>query len=761
MQRRDFIKISALTGATAALDGCGNPEHQLIRFVPEEDWVPGIAEWRRSVCALCPAGCGLLVRVMQGDAEVIRGGKRGVIQMGLAKKLEGNPNHPINQGKLCPRGQAGLQVTYHPDRLKNPMRRSGPRGSGEFHEVSWDDAIQELGSRLAGLISNPESSALAFLTKPWRGQRRELIERFAGAFGASPLTYEPLDENVLRRANALSFGRAQLPTLELARANYVLSFGADFLGAWNSPVAQAIGYGAMRQGRPGTRAKFVMIESRMSQTGANADEWLPARPGTEGALALGLAHVILNEKLKSQETAGRAGLLIAGWPQGLPDYAPERTEKITGVAAATVTRLGRELASHEPAVALIGGAPLAHSNGLFNALAVNALNALLGSVGKPGGVFFTPYPTPVATKSASAKPAKKESPANLGALIRQIQRDAGSPKVLLLDEANPVFAAPGSLGVREALAKIPFIASFGAFVDETSALADLILPDHSPLESWVDDVPESGAVTAVASLASPALRPLHNTRATPDVLLEVAHRLGGAASAALPWKTFDEMLKSAFLGLRHEKGSISSTDPEDFWKQVQEQGGWWASESKTSGTDVEPPQAQPPRAFVEPQFAGEEKDFPFYFLPFASPMFYDGSLAHLPWMQETPDPLSTAMWSAWVEINPKTAKRLNIQDGDLLEVASEHGKLRAPALIYPGIAPEVVAMPVGQGHENFTRYASQRGANPFSILAPAKEPETGSLAWADTRVKITRVGEGKLTLFAGGMSRFPAAQERR
>src|SRR6516225_6971981 len=169
MERRNFLKISAVAGATAALEGCGNPDHQLIRFVPEEDLIPGLATWKPSICTLCPAGCGLLVRVMQGEAEVIRNGRRGLLKMGLAKKLEGNPAHPINQGKLCPRGQAGLQVTYHPDRVKNPLKRSGPRGSGQFQEISWSEAIGELVAQLVALRSSGTTQQLAFLTKPLRG----------------------------------------------------------------------------------------------------------------------------------------------------------------------------------------------------------------------------------------------------------------------------------------------------------------------------------------------------------------------------------------------------------------------------------------------------------------------------------------------------------------------------------------------------------------------------------------------------------------
>ena len=155
--------------------------------------------------------------------------------------------------------------------------------------------------------------------------------------------------------------------------------------------------------------------------------------------------------------------------------------------------------------------------------------------------------------------------------------------------------------------------------------------------------------------------------------------------------------------------------------------------------------------------------FLFYFLPYASQAFRDGSLAHLPWLQEMPDVLTSAMWSSWVEINPKTAARLKIATGDIVEVASQHGTIRTPAIVSPGIAPDVLAMPMGQGHENFGRYASGRGANPFAILAPIAEPETGSLAWAATRVKITRIGksDGQLILFAGGMSHFPVEVEPR
>jgi len=331
MDRRDFIKASAATGAMATLASCGNPENQLIRFIPEEPLFPGIATWKPSICSLCSAGCGLLVRVMDGEAQVVRNGQTGLLKMALAKKLEGNPDHPISRGKICARGQAAIQVTYHPDRIRQPLRRSGARGSGEFQEISWDEAMSEALSKLNGIASAEDRKTLGFLTRPLDGQREVLVSQFLEQFGAAPATtYEVFGESVLREANKRSFGYAQLPTFDLARARYVLSFGADFLGTWNSPVAHSVAYGEMRQGRPGVRAKFVQLEPRMSQTGANADEWVPIKPGTEGILALGLAHVILKSKLRTPSAAGKAGELIDGWSAGLSNHSPEASATLVG-----------------------------------------------------------------------------------------------------------------------------------------------------------------------------------------------------------------------------------------------------------------------------------------------------------------------------------------------------------------------------------------------------------------------------------------------
>ena len=228
---------------------------------------------------------------------------------------------------------------------------------------------------------------------------------------------------------------------------------------------------------------------------------------------------------------------------------------------------------------------------------------------------------------------------------------------------------------------------------------------------------------AVPASAGPVMKPLYQTRATADVLIDVAGKL--KSPVALPWKTAEDVAKST-----------TTTAP---------------ASGRDSGT------AHAAARFAAPAFDGDAAAYPFHFLPYASLQFGDGSSAHLPWLQEMPDPLTSAMWSSWVEINPRTAETLAIAQGDIVEIASTQGAVRAPAMITPGIAPDVIAMPVGQGHETFTRYASGRGANPIAILASVTDPETGALAWAATRVRLSRVGgpTGDLILFAGGTAEHP------
>ncbi len=719
ISRRNFLKLMATSAAGAVVfNGCKAPEREVLMQSPllmPEDMVTGLDNWYATICRQCPSGCGIIVRVIEGKA----------------KKIEGNPDYPVNQGKLCARGQAGLQVLYHPDRIKGPKRLIGNRGSGQYEDISWDEAINELTSRLRQ--RQGQSNTVIMMTEPVRGHLATVVKRFAESYGAEHLVYETFADTVLKTAASRSFGQNAVPDLDIQNTNYILSFGADFLGTWGSPVRYSRAYGAFRQDRS-RRGTLVQIESRMSTTGASADEWIPVNPGTEGVLALSMAQVIISQGLGNSAAAN--ALTGGGGATRLNAFSPDEAARVTGVSAGKIIELARAFAAQRPSLAIAGSSAAAYSNGLFNASAINALNYLVGSVSTSGGLVFNPQAPIAELQDATAT-------ATFSGLERIAGRLAGTQppvNLLMLHNVNPVHGAPSSLGMRTGLNRVGFIVSFSSFIDETTEMADLILPDHTYLESWGDDVPDPGVGYEIVGLQQPVVNPLYNTKAFPDVLMAVAKQLGGQVQGAVPWGSFADLIKQDTQKVSAlNRGSVRAPNFDTFWVGALQRGGWWDTGAKAQGA---PPQAPAlPTSATAPTFAGDPGAYPYHLIPFTSMALSDGSGANLPWLQSLPDPLTTMTWTTWIEINPKTAKELGIQEGDVLSVESPNGVIRVPAYIYPAIPPNVVAIPIGQGHTSYGRYAAKRGQNVLSILAPVKDSETGGFAWAATRVKLTKTGD--------------------
>ena len=324
MKRRDFLKTGGIAGtAGLILDGCGEPQQLIPLLVSEDQFVPGEEGWVRTVCQQCAAGCGIAVRVMQGESIRTIDGQQKRVKAVQAKKIEGNPDHPISTGGTCARGQAGVQALYHPDRIKNPLRLSGPRGSGQYQGITWKDAQQLLVTELQKLQATPQ--AIAVMTgRRNRGTLGTVVERFAAGIGTTNVvSSDPFDPAPLRRTLELMTGVARLPAFDFANANFLLSINANLFETFLSPVRHIASYGQFRQERPGVRGKFVHAEPRLSQTAACADEWLPIKPGTEGLLALALAHVIVSEKLYDAEYVAQSTGGFAEWSAALSGYAPD------------------------------------------------------------------------------------------------------------------------------------------------------------------------------------------------------------------------------------------------------------------------------------------------------------------------------------------------------------------------------------------------------------------------------------------------------
>jgi anaerobic selenocysteine-containing dehydrogenase len=288
------------------------------------------------------------------------------------------------------------------------------------------------------------------------------------------------------------------------------------------------------------------------------------------------------------------------------------------------------------------------------------------------------------------------------------------------------------------LAKVPFVASFAPIIDETANQADIVLPDRTYLESWGYTVTNPNFSVPVISSQQPVVTPIYDNRATADILLAVAQAIPAAASV-LNWQDEVSFLKDTFKQM--PAGAPGGSTPDERWIRYQQHGGWWPANSPAP-TPSQPSQPTPQKlAALSPiPYQGDEADYPYYLHPFMTSLLADGSGANLPWLQGSPDTNSSIMWQTWVALNPATAQKLNLKQDDVVKVTSPNGSLEAPVYLYPGVRPDTVAIPLGQGHSDFGRYASNRGANVIQLLGA----QTGdSPGWSAVRVKVEATGQNK------------------
>lgn len=731
ISRRDFLKLASVGAATTAvLTGCG-PASRYVKREPyskmPEYTYNGLSTFYATTCRECAAGCGLIVRTFQGRAL----------------KVEGNPNHPVNLGKTCARGQVTLQGLYNPNRVQGPLKHK--RGDGLYDagfqdvqsNMNWDDAIKVVADALK------DSAGVAFLMGMTSDHLFDLVSDLANAVGASaPIRFGvgSMFEGraTLSQAAQDLFGQAALPFFDIGNADLVLSFGANFVETWLSPVAYNREYAKMRGANPQRRGYFVQFESRMSATAAKADEWIPIRPGTEGPVALAIGSLV------AQARGGTVPAVFA-------NVDLKKIASDADVPLAMLQHIAQLVVQAASPIAIPGGPALGLNNGLQTAQAVLALNALTDNYGKPGGVFFSPLSP---NEDAYHRPASAQEMADLINTMK-----SGGIKTLFIHGVNPVFELPKSLGFSAALEKVGTVISFATFPDETAVASDYVFPDRHGLESWGYQRVATGATQSVLSGLQPvvsgvykpeATEILYDARATADVLITAAKSAGGKPADALPFNDEVEFIQSKLSSLVGQRdGSFAASEINSFSAYFQQYGGWWRS-----STELQAPTAVDAlgKGFElgATQYAGEGD---FFFKPFVSPTLGEAG-ANIPWLQELADPTTTVMWNTWIEINPKTADKLGLQDDDVVRIVGEAGVVEAPVYRYPAIRPDVIAMPFGQGHTAYGRFAAGRGVNPNDLLG-AHFNEAGDLAFAGMKVKLEKTGrkqvlsrlEGKLGVY--------------
>ncbi len=709
MDRRSFFKIVATTGAAAAAGGCGPSAEQLIPYVvPPDNIVPGIPAYFSTVCRECPSGCGLMAK--NRDGRVI--------------KLEGNPDHPSNTGALCVRGHAGLQGLYHPDRFRGALSAGKP--------VAWDEAETQLAAKLGALAKGRQGARIAVVSGLETGSLGRLMDEWVRLLGARPrIAYEPLGYESLRAANRVAFGRDAIPDYGIGDATYLVSFGADFLETWLNCEGYTADFSRMHAFFNGKAGTFVHVEPRLSLTAANADQWLRNAPGTEGALALAMLKVIVDEGLQAPgaDLATLRAATRAGDVEGAASAA--------GVPTDTIKQVARDLAKSRGGLVIGGGVATTSSSATDTLVAINLLNAAIGAVGPR-------------VRFGAASPFGKVSPYSDMVALTQAMT-GGQIEVLVLVDVNPVYAMPPKSGFAEALGKVPLVVALAGRPSETTARAHVVLPILHPLESWGDYMAEEG----VLGLQQPAMGPVAIEgkpvagKSTGDVFLSVGRQALGfeEGKGPLKWSSFQDFLKEEWQKVAKEYGSTAPFV--DFWEGALRRGGVWR------GVQAASVPLRPEAGRVSGAAPKLEGDGSHVLIVYPSSRFYDGRGADRPWLQELPDTITQVSWDGWVEVPEETARKMGITRGDLVKLTSPHGSIELPAYPTELVHPGIVAVAMGLGHKFPGAFAQQgihatgtvgqpdylnTGANPVELLSGAADPVSGGLLHLSVKVSLAKTG---------------------
>ena len=710
MDRRSFFKIVATTGAAAATGGCGPSAGTLLPYVvPPDNIVPGVPAYFSTVCRECPAGCGLIAK--NRDGRVI--------------KLEGNPDHPVNTGALCIRGHAGLQALYHPDRFRGALAKGQP--------VAWDDAEKQVADKIAALAGGKQGGRIAIVSGLETGSLGRLMDEWVRLVGARPrISYEPLAYEAVRAANRITFGRDAIPEYAIGEAAYLVSFGADFLETWLSPVAYTADFSRMHafyQGRTGT---FVHVEPRASMTAANADEWVRNAPGTDGLLALAMLKVVVDEGLATG--GGDPNTLRSATRSADVDAAASAS----GVPADTIRRVARDLARSKAGLVVGGGMAGAGSSSTDTLVAINLLNVAIGAVGPR-------------VRFGSASAFGRANPYSDMVALTQAMA-GGQIDVLVLVDVNPVYAMPAKSGFADALGKVPLVVALASRSSETTARAAVVLPTLHPLESWGDYSPQEGVLGLLQPAMGPVLiegKPVQ-AKNPGDILLSVgrqALRLE-EGKGPLPWPTFRDFLTEEWQKMARAQGSAEPFPA--YWEAALRRGGVWRN------VPPSPMSLRPEAGRVSAAPARLDGNGSHVLLVYPSSRFYDGRGADRAWLQEAPDPMTQVSWDAWVEVPTETATRMGIRRGDLLTLTSPNGAIELPAYPTDLVHPGAVAVPMGQGRKLSGAYAAGTpstaasnpqpstflnvGANPVDLLGSTPDPASGGPIYLGVKVSLAQTG---------------------
>lgn len=571
----------------------------------------------KSFCHQCPARCG--IDVYTTDARV--------------HAIYGTLDNPLSNGKLCPKGHYGQYLLYDPDRFKSPMKRTNPKkGRNEdpkFVPISWDEALGIAAKRLNDLRDKNESHRFGVLFgRGWGATDAGLFGNFAKLYGSPNvgLNHSSMCADASKKAKLCVDGNYSYNSYDYENTNYLLIFGANYLDAFRPLNANMQAWGKMRTKSPKTRV--TVVDVHLSTTGSAADRLLLVKSGTDGALALGIAHVIMAEGLWDRLFVGdflppvqpkdpaapripaprfeagkeiEAKLFAQKWVHGLPEWwnavlkdcTPEWAEKITTISAKDIRTVARELATTKPAMVLFERGATAHTNGTYNGMAIHSLNALIGSMFAEGGLgyqsstpwaklplqadeFMDDYAKSGERKKPRIDLVKTDKWPMASNMMQEIAQNHNAAKPYKMDTVmfyltGPVFSGPECVAWEKMLAET-FVIDTSPAICETAVFADLVLPDHTYLERLQigDSYPFQGY--PMAMIRTPAVKPIHDTKVFGDVVIEIGKRIKGPMGEY--YKQLDNtenIIKQMAKGFEEKPGSNGVNSYESF----KEKGVWY------------------------------------------------------------------------------------------------------------------------------------------------------------------------------------------
>lgn len=534
-------------GAFGPMPGvCKLPGPNAKRNWPDRDKYKDVTKVP-GMCQLCSTICGIV----------------GIVKDGRLIKVEGNPNDPNSRGHLCARGQAALNHQYHPERLLYPLKRVGERGEGKWKRITWDEALDEIAEKLKAVRDSGKPEEFAF--HQGRQRSKDALKRFLDAFGTSTqLSHRSLCSGNRRAANLTYLWESDWDLNDVENSKYILNFGSNVFEAHQGHIPFV---NRVQKGRFEGGAKLVTFDVRLSNTAGGSDEWFAPFPGTDGAIALAMSHVILAEGLHDQAFLETwTNVSIDELREHLKSYTPEWAQPVSGVAASDIRRIAIEFAKAAPAATTIcNRGSSAHLNGFYNDRAIGLLNAVVGSVGKKGGWCWSPWggldpvvKTPAMPPRAKTHSVLEDPPeyplANVWRRMRvgeivylYLLQGRAKLQAYMTYNLDAPITWPEESMTQQVLSDeklINFHVCINAFYNETAHFADIVLPWSTYLERWDLDARGGYNLRPYVGLRSPMVKPLGQSKDVREFFPELARRIGGGMEEWYPENDVREYMES-------------------------------------------------------------------------------------------------------------------------------------------------------------------------------------------------------------------------